>query len=131
VAHKLKAVHEYAPKLINSGTMDINDICENISRRSSLNTGEIRNVISELKENILFYAQRGFSMKVEGLGIFRPSIDLKGNLFLNYIADPTVKKVMSQFSEYKGEIKNRDNCGKSICELVELWNKENPDDQIH
>jgi hypothetical protein len=41
-----------------------------------------------------------------------------------------VNKALNVVGAFTDEILNRENIGKSVDELVEMWNAENPDDPI-
>jgi hypothetical protein len=41
-----------------------------------------------------------------------------------------VESALNAKGAYTGEIENRDNIGKTSEQLVELWNKENPQDLV-
>lgn len=131
MAHKLKAMQTYRPKLQRERTLGIDEICDHIARHSSLNEGEIKNVIAELKATIIYFAQRGHGIMINGLGTFRPGIEMDGKLTLNMAVDPSLKKKICNMETYKGIILQKENLGKSIDELVELWNKDHPEDPIN
>lgn len=101
-----------------------------ISGRTGLNRGDIRQVLSELKEAISFFHLAGRAVKIEGLGSYSPRINLKGVFSISHRLDPELKSELNQDREYEGEIINRDMIGKTIEELVTRWNEEHPDDPV-
>ena len=77
-----------------------------------------------------FFNKRGESVKLEGLGIYQPNIDLEGNVSVKYLLDGDIESALNAKGAYTGEIENRENIGKTSEELVEMWNKDHPDDLV-
>ncbi|MFZ5856322.1 MAG: hypothetical protein ACOYZ6_05790 [Chloroflexota bacterium] len=45
---------------------------------------------------------------------------------MKYIADSTLKNRLNDSGTFAGNVKNRENIGKTPDELVQLWNKTAP-----
>ena len=54
------------------------ELAEYISARTSLNRGEIENVLQEPNEAIVFFAKQGLAVKLARAGTFAPAEDLGG-----------------------------------------------------
>ena len=59
-----------------------------------------------------------------------PKIDTDGKLSLGTRLDRRINARLNQSGAFKGEIKNRENIGKTTEELVALWNEAHPDDLV-
>jgi hypothetical protein len=130
MATLIEAVGAYGPRVELSHTVQTREIAEYVSARTSLNRGEVENVLSELNEAIIFFARQGSPVKLGRVGIFTPSINLQGVLDVGFRLDTTIDSMLNVASAFTGSVKNRDNAGKTSAELKALWNEAHPDDPI-
>jgi len=101
-----------------------------ISSRTGLNESEVRQVLFELRDGVIFYNKQARPVQLEGLGTYTPGIHLDGTITVGHRADSEIKKQLNTPGEFRGTILRRENIGKSSEELVTLWNSENPDDPV-
>jgi nucleoid DNA-binding protein len=130
MATRIEAISKFRPKVDLARTVSTAELSEYIAGRTGLNRGEIQNVLAEFNEAIIFFARQGMAVKIDELGIFWPKIKLTGQLRERVKLDRSVNKALNVDGAYTGGILNRENIGKSVDELVEMWNAENPDDPI-
>jgi hypothetical protein len=130
MAKLIQAVSTYGPRVEVSRTLQTREIAEYMSARTSLNRGEIEGVLREFHEALIFFAKQGMSVKLEGLGIFTPSINLEGTLDVGFRLDTGVDGALNVPGAFMGNITNRENIGKTSTELKEKWNAEHPNDLI-
>lgn len=100
------------------------------SRSTSLVEGTIDMSIKELRDQILEYCRAGRAVKVEGLGIWTPSIALDGTISISYRPDPGFAYGLNLPGMFTGKIANRENIGKTTEELIGKWNEEYPEDPV-
>jgi hypothetical protein len=72
----------------------------------------------------------GCVVKVEGFGVFSPSIDLEGSLAISFRSDPAFANGLNVSGIFTGTIINRENIGNTSDELIAKWNEAYPDDQV-
>ena len=96
MADRIRAIATYTPKIKLEKTEDMDRLVEVIAGRSGLNRGTILNVIMELRDSMLTFAMDGRGVKVEGLGIFSPSINLAGEMRFVHRWDKWVKNKLNQ-----------------------------------
>jgi hypothetical protein len=130
MAKRIQAVSAYRPKLEKVRTVSTIELSEYIAGRTGLNRGEISNVLSEMNEAIIFFNRQGISVKLDGLGTFWPTIQLDGMLRTNLRKDVSFVKALNVVGAFSGDIINRRNIGKSMDDLVTMWNEEHPDDPV-
>ena len=130
MAKLIQAVSTYGPRVEISRTMQTREIAEYMSARTSLNRGEIEGVLREFHEALIFFAKEGQAVKLEGLGIFTPSINLEGTLDVGFRLDTGVDGALNATGALTGTILNRENIGKTSAELKDKWNAEHPTDLI-
>lgn len=130
MASRIKAINEYRPKIELGRRAETNEIVDLIATRTGLNEGDVRQVLLELRDVVLFYNLQGRAVKLEGLGTYTPIIQLNGEFKVGHRADMALKRGLNTPGEFLGDIKNRENAGKTSDEIVAMWNEEHPDDPV-
>ena len=130
MAKLIQAVTEFGPRVALARTAQTPEIAELIAARTSMNAGEVQNALSEFKAAVLFFAKQGSPVKLEGLGIFTPTIDLEGALDLAFRLDVSIDGALNAAGAFKGDVVNRENIGKTSADLKALWNTAHPSDLI-
>jgi len=106
------------------------ELIDLIASRTGLNEGEVRQVLFELRDSVVFYNLQGRPVKLEGLGTYRPVIELDGKLKVGHRADMDIKNRLNTPGDFRGEIANRENIGKTGDDLVAMWDEAHPDDLV-
>lgn len=127
---KLAAIVKMRAWIKLGAMMELNDIAKYIKGRSSLNRGTLINVLCELQETIIFFAKQGYPVKLEGIGVFSPKMEKGGKIALQFRVAPELKMRLGTTKDFTGRIVNKENLGKSADQLVEAWNKANPDNPV-
>lgn len=70
------------------------------------------------------------AVKLEGLGIYTPSIDLDGVSKVNHLADTALKSTLNSNGGFRGEFLNRHAIDQSSDDLIARWNVDHPDDLV-
>ncbi len=130
MAKEVQAVRAYTPRVVQGQMVDMSILAKLIAGRTSFNTGTILNMLYEFKDALVLYALTGQPVRLEGLGIFSPTVNKNGEFDLNYRTDVWLKSELNKRGEFKGVMKNRDMIGKSLDDMIERWNLEHPDDKI-
>jgi hypothetical protein len=86
------------------------------------------NVLYELHDCLVFHTQSGYSVRLEGLGTFAPTINRDGGFRLNY--RPDKRLVVKLGLDFRGDIRNKQMIGKSSEEFIVRWNEEHPEDPV-
>jgi len=72
-------------------------LIEYIAERTGLNRGDVRQMLSEFQDLLVFFFFNGQGIKLEGLATFLPEIDVSGKLSVStrgHVQNPTfLKKV--------------------------------------
>ncbi len=130
MADKIKAIRAYSPRVKIGYTAELIEVVNFIAGRSGLNEGTILNVMSELREAATFFALSGRPVRLRGLGVFSPTIDLEGRFGMNHRPDKHLISELNIEGRFTGDIVNRDMIGKTSRELVKRWNREHPKDKV-
>jgi hypothetical protein len=130
MAKEVQAVRAYTPRVVQGKLVEMTILARAIAARTSFNTGAILNMLYEFKEVLTEYALSGLPVRLEGLGIFSPTVNKDGEFDLNYRTDVFLKNELNKRRAFRGDMKNRDMIGKSMDDMIERWNREHPEDKI-
>jgi hypothetical protein len=130
MAPRIKAVNALRPRIQQGNTVQKPELLRAVSRATGIVEGTLDQNIKELRDQIIEFNRAGRAVKVDGLGIFSPSIDLEGNLSITFRADPAFAKGLNVPGIFTGTIDNRGNIGKTTEDLVGMWNEANPNDPV-
>lgn len=72
MAHLLKVIKSLGPKLTLNKTAHPSKVAELMAARTGVKNGEVRLVVEELGEVIVFYNSQGIPVNIPGLGTFFP-----------------------------------------------------------
>lgn len=65
------------PKLLLYGQRDLEYIADKVAYASTFTRGDIKGLVQAIAEEIAYNMAEGYSVKIEGLGIFTPSLGLR------------------------------------------------------
>jgi len=130
MAHRIKAVNAYRPRIEQGNTVQKPELIRAVSRATGIVEGSLDQNIKELRDQLIEYCRSGRAVKVEGLGTWTPTIALDGTLDIQYRPDAAFGYGLNIPGVFSGTIINRENIGKTGEELVAKWNEEYPEDQV-
>jgi len=130
MAAKIKAVNAYRPRIEQGNTVQKPEFIRAVSRATSLVEGTVDQSIKETRDQIIEFCRAGRAVKVDGLGIFTPTIDLDGYLAISFRADAAMNYGINVPGTFTGTIVNREFIGKTGDELVAKWNEDHTDDPV-
>lgn len=129
MATKFHATQAYSPRIKLSEPVEINEVSDFISGRSSYKRGMIKDILSEMAECFIHFFHTRQPVKLEEVGIFRPVMAKDGSIRINFKPDKRLLKKLSN-KGINGPIKCKEMIGKSDEEFIARWNEEHPDDKI-
>ena len=63
----------YYAQIVNNGTVDLKELCENIAEESALSSADVRGVFDRLTRQLRTHLQNGRTVVIDGFGSFRPT----------------------------------------------------------
>lgn len=108
------------PRIKLNKPVEKNDLIKFINSRSGFVASDIVGMIYELRDVILYYLRNGTPVKLEGIGIFSPSIKLDGTIRIKFRADKELVAELNREHNLKNRITNRKHLGKTLSELEKL-----------
>ena len=130
MASRIEAINAYRPRVMLNPTVKLDQLVDFIAMRTGANKGTVQLALAELNDAVIFFNLQGAPVKIEGLGIYTPSIDLDGDWDCNHRTDQEIVKALNVPGAYQGVVENRGNIGKTVTELVAMWNADHPDDLV-
>ena len=130
MAHRIKAINAYRPRIEQGNTVQKPELIRAVSRATGIVEGSLDQSIKELRDQIIEYCRAGRAVKVEGLGTWTPTIGLDGAFDIQYRPDPAFTYGLNLPGTFSGTVLNRANIGKTSDELIARWNEEHADDPV-
>ena len=130
MAFRVKALAEYRPRIAPSRPCEMQELARYLSDRTGLHVTQVRFILGELQAGVLNFTRAGRAVRLEGLGIFAPGIDLDGKINIHHRPDVALTNALNAPGFFEGEIIHRENIGKDMGDLVDLWNEEHPNDLL-
>ncbi len=81
---------KFYPKIVRAKTMPMDEIAELLQLRTTLTEGEVKAFLKALSQAIRYYVTSSYTVEVEGLGIFSPSIKAKSVLTQEEVTADTI-----------------------------------------
>jgi hypothetical protein len=128
MAHRIKAINAYRPRIDQGNTVQKPELIRAASRATGIVEGTFDVTIKEVRDQIIQFCRAGRAVKVDGLGIWTPTIGLDGTFDIMYRPDPAFTYNLNVPGVFTGTILNHENIGKTSDELVSAWNEEHPED---
>ena len=130
MTHRIKAINAYRPRVDQGNTVQKPELIRRLSRATSLVEGSVELAMKELRDQLIEYCRSGRAVKVDGLGIWTPTMGLDGKLRIQYRPDPAFGYGLNLPGVFTGKIINHENIGKTSDDLVNRWNEDHPDNMV-
>jgi nucleoid DNA-binding protein len=131
MAHLLNAINKYRARINVNQTISMRPLVEYLHQNTGVKKGQITMILNELPDAVKHFNLQGKAVKLSGLGSYFPKINLKGKLSISHRIDKKLSDSLPHINEFRGEIKNKDNIGKTLTDFIEMWDKEHPDNNIY
>lgn len=130
MAKLVQAVARYGPRVVSPRAVRDGELYEWLAGRTGLNRSQVAAVLYELSAAISFFNRAGMTLRLAGVGIFKPSIRNSGRLRIRYFMAPELRREMNATGAFGGEVVNRENIGVDPAGYKALWDAEFPDDPL-
>lgn len=129
MANKLQAL-VYAPVIDPGKPVHNDETVEHQMERSGASRGEVFQATQNFVDMLRHYLRHGRSVHVDDLGTFWVEATLAGDMNIHFRPDPDLKDEVK--FRFEGVIKNSENIGKTMADLIALWNADpaHANDQI-
>lgn len=129
MASRIQALNHYRPQIEYGETAGWREVAELLEARTTLSKTDIIATLTGLQDAVLYFNLQGRGVKLEGLGTYLPNINYQGEIDTAHRLDRRLKRQLNNGS-FSGKIQNKRNIGKTVEEVVAMWNAEHPDDPV-
>lgn len=125
----ISALNHYRPQIEYGETAGWREVAEFLEARTTLSKTDIIATLTGLQDAVLHFNLQGRGVKLEGLGTYLPNINYQGEIDAAHRLDRRLKRQLNNGS-FSGKIRNKKNIGKTVEQVVAMWNAEHPDDPV-
>ena len=129
MASPISALNHYRPQIEYGETAGWREVAEFLEARTTLSKTDIIATLTGLQDAVLHFNLQGRGVKLEGLGTYLPNINYQGEIDAAHRLDRRLKRQLNDGS-FSGKIRNKKNIGKTVEQVVAMWNAEHPDDPV-
>ncbi|MBE2241027.1 MAG: hypothetical protein IAE81_24790 [Caldilineaceae bacterium] len=126
---RITAINMLRPRTLTSTMVDMKTLASYVATRANMSVSDVSHALEELHNAVLFFCALGHSVKLEGLGVYRPDVELDGTKTIHYRIDRDLIKNIN-IGTFAAKIENAENMGKTPDELVTLWNEIHPEEPV-
>lgn len=129
MAQKIHAIATYGPRVDLMEAADEKRFMELITQRTTLSSGVVKNVQESENETLIGLLKEGRPVH-SGNAIYTPSINLNGEIDVSVKIDKSITSALNADGAFSGKVTRAENIGKTLEELIALWNADHPEDPI-
>ena len=129
MASPISALNHYRPQIEYGETAGWREVAEFLEARTTLSKTDIIATLTGLQDAVLYFNLQVRGVKLEGLGTYLPNINYQGEIDAAHRLDRRLKRQLNNGS-FSGKIRNKKNIGKTVEQVVAMWNAEHPDDPV-
>lgn len=112
------------PRLKLNSPLEKRQLINYISHSSGFTAGDIMGMIYALRDVLMDHLKYATPVRLEGIGIFSPTIKLDGTVNVRFRPDKEFLRELNAQKEYlKDRISHKKNVGKTLEDLQELVSK--------
>ena len=126
---RITAINMLRPRTLTSTMVDMKTLASYVATRANMSVSDVSHALEELHNAVLFFCALGHSVKLEGLGVYRPDVELDGTKTIHYRIDRDLIKNIN-IGTFAAKVENAENMGKTPDELVTLWNEIHPEEPV-
>lgn len=131
MASIIKAISHERARIEISKAASTKTVAEFISPRTNITEGMLKMFLCELSEALYFFARQGRPIKLDGVGVFTPTLKNNGTIKLRFRTDKAIQVKLNEGKNgFVGKIINKKNLGKTADDLAATWNKKHPGDPV-
>ncbi|MBL8079052.1 MAG: hypothetical protein JNM55_13895 [Anaerolineales bacterium] len=130
MASRIQAINTFRPRVDQGNTVQKGEYTRVLARNSTANEGTVDSILKETRDLIIQYCREGRAIKIEGIGVFTPTVGLDGTFDVSVRPDNALAEGLNTAKTFTGSIINSENIGKTADELVALWNTAHPEDPV-
>ena len=129
MAKEIQAITAYRPRLELGEAVPPERFLSLATQRSTLSSGVVKNVQDGEVETLTWLLLEGRPVHT-GVAIYTPSVNLDGTVEIKVRVDRRILNAVNAPGALRGKLRNAENVGKKLADLIEQWNLAHPEDPI-
>jgi hypothetical protein len=129
MAKLIQAIQALTPRIRLRKAASRNLFMSIVTQGSTLSSGVVTNVHESEMSAVANLLLEGMPVHTD-MVIFTPYLDLNGRLEIKVRAEAGFRHFIHGRGEFRGQVLNAENIGKSSADLVSQWNELHPEDPI-
>jgi len=130
MATLIQAVSAYRPRVLTNRVVDLEELATRLARGSLVTPSIARMVLSDLADELMYFLRTGASVRLPGIGVFRPELRIDGEMHTVIRMDPKLRRNLAHVNDFVGEVEGREAIGVDVAAIKARWDAEHPDDPV-
>ena len=128
MSRKIQVWSKYGPRIALGSPMTQDEIIENVITVTNQSKGSVLAVLSELDVQIEQGLRSGRIVRLPNGMRFEPIGKKDGSIDINVWVSSDLNNNVNH--GFRGKWINAENIGKTEAQMIDLWNRENPEDPV-
>jgi len=129
MAKFIQAIVAFGPKLEQGKRVEVEELADQLAQRSGLHAGQTLLALSELEATLIHFLRNGRSVRLNGIGIFTPTVGIDGTKRIRYRPGTLLRRGLDQ-GIYRGTIRNPDASKLTPEDYKRKWDEAHPEDPL-
>ncbi len=128
MAHKVQAFATYGPRIKSGSPMEAEEFIEQLVVSTNQSRGSLVAMLAEMESISEGALKSGRIVRLPNGMTLRPVMKRDGHIEIAVRVNRDLTRRVN--AGFRGKVINSENIGKSDDEIVEIWDKNHPDNQI-
>lgn len=130
MATLIQAVSAYRPRVLTNRVVDLDELAERLGRGSLVTPSLARMFLSDLSDELMYFLRTGASVRLPGIGVFRPELRIDGEMHTVIRMDRKLRRNLAHVNDFAGSVEGRAAIGLDVAAIKARWDTEHPDDPL-
>ena len=130
MATLLQEIATYRPRIVNSRTMELDELADHLAVGTLVTAPLARMVLEELGRQALLQGRAGIKIRLPGIGLISQDLRMDGTPFPLIRLDKELRSGLADRDAFRADIKNREMIGVPLEAYKARWDAEHPDDPV-
>jgi len=131
MAKRVTAINAYRARIKRGPRVEPEELARFVAERENLSPSDVTHALLAIGDAALYLLRTGRSVRLMGIGMLTPSVDMDGNFSVRLVFDrKRLRPIAPPKKFFLGALNHAEHRHKSPDELVALWNADHPDDPV-
>ncbi len=129
MAKFIQAIVAFGPKMELGKLVEVEELADLLAQRSGLHAGQTMLALSELEATLVHFLRSGRSVRLNGIGIFTPTVGIGGKKRIRYRAGRLLRRGLDP-EIFRGTVRNPEASKLTPEDYKRLWDEVHPEDPL-